>query len=126
MREIKFRAWDKRKKIMVYKEENDSASYWDGSKCSYVEMVNGCFKYSERYIWSQFTGLRDKSGKDVYEGDISIDWQGNAVVVEWKNELGSCGCCYDKFEGCGFINVYEGMEVIGNIHENPELLEAKP
>ena len=67
----------------------------------------------------QFTGLRDKNGNEIYEGDVVrfplLDNRGgHPVVVEWKDA------------GWNWLNIhYTGgleVEVIGNIHENPELL----
>lgn len=95
----------------------------------------GCTSFEGRNVFGsynvkrlelmQYTGLKDSNGKEIYEGDISLDWRDKPVVVEWNDELGSCGCCgWDEFQGCGFVNVYQGMEVIGNIYENPELLEV--
>ena len=120
-----FRAWDKNNKKWLNRvlasryEDGPCALVWDEDKKEWLNFDECCGDLC------QFTGLLDKNGKEIYEGDISFDWQGNPIVVRWENELGSCGCCYDEFNGCGFISVFEGLEVVGNIYENPELLEAK-
>ncbi|GAB0170526.1 YopX family protein [Lysinibacillus sp. CTST325] len=91
--------------------------------------------YLEEFIYTfdevdfiESTGLKDENGKEIHEGDIvqSIYDETYVSVVEYCTEnIGSCGCCYDEFEGVGFkakdLKLKECI-VIGNIYENPELL----
>ena len=79
----------------------------------------------------QFTGLLDKNGTEIFEGDIVRHGYYDRIirVVEYSTdgEMGSCGCCYDRFVGAGFVAYGVDLTdcyVIGNIHDNPELLEV--
>jgi len=108
MREIKFRAWDK--KNMIYSEKNKLLPRNIVDKNS-VEKGK---------VLMQFTNLKDKNGKEIYEGDI-LD--GDYVVFFYE------GCFITRYKKTdsiwGFDELDDGgdfIKVIGNIYENPELL----
>jgi len=123
MREIKFRAWHKEKKIMgevlgidiLHKEIFFSNG--DVDCCGFADL-----KYIELM---QYTGLKDKNNKEIYEGDILLDRNNKKPYkVIFKN-----GSFRAEFEGdfeehsFDLIDVVaQGCEVVGNIYENPELL----
>lgn len=78
--------------------------------------------------WREYTGLKDKNGKEIYEGDI-IKFYDSKYEVFFKEERGGfspfandggCGCCCD-IDSCN----NDDCEVIGNIYNNPELLEKE-
>lgn len=82
----------------------------------------------DNYIVEQYTGIKDKNGKEIYEGDIvkMPDWQVKPKYEKVRFAKLSCG--FEPFV-CGCFECIapdgEEVEVIGNIHENPELLEDK-
>lgn len=106
MREIKFRAWNKeRKRFDYYDLIKDDTSYFG-------DCVGG-YRHKHQYILMQYTGLHDKNGKEIYEGDIlkaSWGYQGE-VKFDWF--------IYANLE----CTIADDVEVIGNIYENPELLK---
>lgn len=84
----------------------------------------------------QFTGLCDKNGKEIYEDDIVHgtlnypDASFNTTLQDEKGIVAMQDCCWmltvpngDDYDG-GVISRYDSIEVIGNIHDNPELLKA--
>lgn len=137
-REIKFRAWDTVDHSMTSHPGVEIAgSYTLPSFLAYLE---------ERYVLMQFTSLKDKNGKDVFEGDI-VRFKWNpifnepSVMDEFQYERPVS--YYDKW-GCFVMTIFSTkgenqrvavgspteaggtIEVIGNIYQNPELLATPP
>lgn len=134
MRAIKFRAWSKKEKRMYW---NVQAAY-DTLHCHNIEDDSkdcSCGPLAHDFIYSsfgcvlndpgniivmQFTGLTDKNGREIYEGDILCkDFSGGEKshrAVIWGT---SCGCC-------ATVHGWDepmGQYVAGNVHETPELIK---
>jgi uncharacterized phage protein (TIGR01671 family) len=111
---IKFRGWDK------------DGKYWMSDEWVRECMLN--YK-GDRIEFSQFCGLTDKNGKEIYEGDVIASkaprYTSNGVV-SWVPEWGRWMlCARQKETGKNFVEgagVFKSREVIGNVYENPELL----
>lgn len=87
----------------------------------------------EKYIPEQFTGLKDVKGKDIYVGDIIVSkpngttYESPKIGVVTRSKI-SPGWCYETVTDEYNIwtsGKYRTYEIIGNVHENPELLEEK-
>jgi len=149
-REIKFRAWDKENKkmdaVLIFMvAENKTYPHSRG-------YIHNCQDWEEHGLLTnpvimQYTGLKDKNGKEIYEGDIvsvksiiydtiepfekstKIEFQIFCEVI-WCNKI--AGYDLKKIDGdnkpdaWGFYNEnVNPFEVIGNIYENPELINSK-
>ncbi|MDM7493114.1 YopX family protein [Lentilactobacillus kefiri] len=143
-REIKFRAWD-----------NETNKYFEPTYQSYMGRLeeltialSGRLQkrtcrgvadestFHGRYVVEQFTGLKDKNGKDIYEGDI-LAWHSNIYRKhDWVGLVLYRGAGFAVQESdksysspewldCACRKDANIIEVIGNVHDNPELLEVE-
>lgn len=114
-REIKFRAWDKKNNKLVKLSLLGLHTEFETNPCVYNAWENedSVAHYSDVELM-QFTGLKDKNGKEIYEGDIVNGY--SKSTVEYLEDFAGF------FPMCNWPSNKE-WEVIGNIHENPELLK---
>lgn len=136
VRDIKFRAWDSHNKSWL--NQNALVIYQGKVLCNIVDVEDIYtmkLDYMKGVHLQQYTGLKDKNGKEIYEGDIvkalpdyigfivfgnyiigeddyGIKHQTPCFCIEFQDDSGHCGISGDWY-------------VIGNIYENPELLEGE-
>jgi uncharacterized phage protein (TIGR01671 family) len=130
MREIKFRAWDG-KQMRVVRLERIRQAYDGDLSFTDGEIDHGEYHDLDHFPLMQFTGRQDSKGRDIYEGDI--------VVGKWKTpfmddlEVKPSRVAWNDFGPGWMVHGYAGesftrfrdLEVVGNIHETPELLKTE-
>ena len=131
MRDTKFRAWDEMNKVMHYNfkfiNSGDSGNDWVifiSDKFTLENHETNPFKnpspyFSQQFKKMQYTGLKDKKGVKIYEGDIvKLKYVSHPQQISYSTVLASfiIGNEY-------MFTVVQDIEVIGNIYENPELLK---
>ena len=115
MRAFKFRAWIEAEK-------------------KYIRDCSPLLISDSEVVVEQYTGIKDKNGKEIYEGDLvgipnneedGIEAHVFGAVVYDKNKFGVKRESPFVGEDIHFFDIWDGLEVIGNIHENPELCRDK-
>lgn len=110
MREIKFRAWNRLEYGFVYSNKPSDFGFWKW------------VAYDDTTPLMQYTGLKDKKGREIYEGDVIKEWWNKldnphiTTIVYYKNGFYLDDGLHSNWNA-------EDVEVIGNIWENPGLLE---
>lgn len=134
MRRIQFRIWETSRKRMTYETPHISITL-DGRPRFISEreaLIEGKF-WPDDLVLEQFTGLQDKNGRDIYEGDILSYGRRGGIVADEETYIASIIYSYkharfllkreESLEGLvDWQPQVSTFEVIGNIHENPELL----
>lgn len=130
-RQIKFRAWDEENEKFFYTDDGHGFEFCLSPIAgNYVTKLTDETLLDSDISWQQFTGIRDKNGKDIYEGDIvkdkddeAFNSKGLIYQIKWNNLYASFGLFHqDSCKYSDLILVSE-MGIIGNIYENPELLK---
>lgn len=130
MRKFKFRAWDDDKMFYqvrcggTFDDIPTAPTAWDESRKDWVNLTGQPYTKI-----MQYTGLKDRNGKEIYEGDILDDYEDKPMHIEFSNKKAAF-CFVDEFDPYGkeYYTVkdlhYEDLIIVGNIYENPELLEV--
>lgn len=138
MREIKFRAYLKKHDFIVQVEiidwnekyivhEDLNSNFHDVTAIDVPD--NECVTNFEDFVLMQYTGLKDKNGKEIYEGDVLSPYEyspiKNPTIVQYDDDLaGFYPFIPNVADGIDYSVNNNRIEIIGNIYENPELLES--
>jgi uncharacterized phage protein (TIGR01671 family) len=128
-REIKFRAWDKKKIKMIKHIRNIDFALGKIMSEYILDITEGqnsgnYFRGFEHIELMQYTGLKDENGKEIYEGDVCKSISGYLTEVIYDTSKASFSRVDVKDKKGGRYGISgKSCEVIGNIYENPELLK---
>ncbi|HAQ4449822.1 hypothetical protein VKPMB4989_03265 [Enterococcus lactis] len=128
----KFRAYSTEKNEMYYPHNDKNVDLTIDDETGFiaplVNLGSGMWGMIDKYELMQSTGLKDKNGVEIFEGDL-VEHDDN-LNGDWET-FETCEVVYDKdyaqfcfkWDAGNFLTDYRNLNVIGNIYENPELLE---
>ena len=116
MREIKYRLWNPERNVMT--AGNELNTILATTDTEFVKEFDRC-----KMVWMQYTGLKDKNGKEGYHKDIVSSGE-KLYSIEWQNEEARFWLApYGNNTGTWqFMDMLESFEIIGNIYETPSLI----
>lgn len=135
MRVVKFRAWDKEIEKIYPVLKIDFVEEWVSM---YSKITGRHYNWLNNLVLMQYTGLEDKNGVEIYEGDIlelranpfnkkrdlfQVVFKDGGFRDEWNNYIGQYLPPDIRNKQGGRVRLNEACEVIGNIYENPKLLQ---
>ena len=128
-REFKFRVFYPHEKLMLYSKNIEEHYSSDqnlniGSSLFPLTIRSTSANYMD-YIIQQYTGLKDKNGEEIYEGDIIKNGDGLLMCVKWNLKHAAFRCSSRNLDGWMPMlqELIDEFEIVGNIYENPELLK---
>lgn len=129
MREIKFRVWSNELNKMVYADERgwyQNCFIGDNQYIQTCSLGVAIDRNGKQLQVLQYTGLKDKNGKEIYEGDIVHSFTPNrestGSIIDYDDEV---TVFYDIRNAIDQFLFLIEPRIIGNVHENPELLPVK-
>jgi uncharacterized phage protein (TIGR01671 family) len=127
---FKFRVWDKLAERMIYPHNDNQQHFIIDLNGQFHNLQNG--SGGDDYVIQQYTGLTDKNGKEIYEGDI-VQYNQNSsydnmnFIAKWSDD--KLGFIFQSNSGEQLVNQtphlnrFKHLEVVGNIFEHSELLK---